>query len=164
MSKPIISPELLKAMFEHRADGALVWKVKHGKVKPGDVAGCKDRDGYTLIGVNGVLCRAHRLAFLMHHGYLPSEVDHINGDPSDNRIENLRAATKSQNMCNSRTPKDNRSGVKGVYWNAHAKKWMARCTVNKKVHYIGVYADIRVAETAVKAFRKKLHGDFARHA
>ena len=105
----------------------------------------------------------HRIIYMMVHGHMPKIIDHIDGDPSNNKIENLRGATHSQNMRNSKKPINNSSGFKGIYFSSRTKKWIAQCWIDNKKHYLGSFSDIHDAANAVIDFRKKHHGDFANH-
>lgn len=88
-------------------------------------------------------------------------IDHIDGDPSNNRINNLRLVNGNQNLHNSKLRKDNTSGVKGI--NLHQGKWVARVGLNGYRHHLGNFNSLEEATQAVKACREKLHGDYARH-
>lgn len=99
----------------------------------------------------------HRLIFLMHHAYLPENVDHINGDKTDNRIENLRAATATQNKYNRGKLRTNTSGHKNLNQTA-AGTWQV--IVSRK--YVGTFSTIEEALKARDAAQAKLHGEFAR--
>jgi hypothetical protein len=139
--------------FEYR-EGKLYWKVmKSIRIKVGDEAGACDGLGYRVIRFNGKLYRTHHLVYLMHKGYLPKLLDHINRNRSDNRIENLREATASQNACNR--------PAKGVYWKSQIKHWCVEIQVNKVKHYFGIFKDFELAELVAKMAREKLHGQFA---
>lgn len=159
-TKPLPPLETVSAYLTYDPDaGHLKWRVSSGRAKAGMVAGCEAK-GYVLIGIQGRLLKAHRLAWLLHYGKEPKgDIDHINGVRSDNRIANLREASHSQNMHNRVADKDNRSGVKGVCWNKWKQKWMAY--VNGK--HIGYFLSKSDAESAVKAARENLHGAFACH-
>lgn len=158
----ITQKELLE-LFDYREDGELIWKVSRQRIKIGKVAGNTNNKGYKFIMVNYKNYLIHRLIFLYHHGYLPEFVDHIDGDKLNNRIENLRECTRSQNMYNQKKTKTNTSGVKGVSWYKNRGKWKSQCRVNGKVHYLGMYDDLSDAEKAVKEFREKQHGEFMNH-
>ena len=144
--------------------GVLRWKVSVSKkVKVGQVAGSKNCGGYIRIGIDGRRLLAHRIIFLLTHGFEPPEVDHINGHRADNRPSNLRAATSSENNRNACIRSDNNSGIKGVSWGAQWGKWRARVRANGKQHHLGLFADLNAAAAAVHAFRAEHHGQFARH-
>ena len=101
MTKESITQDYVKQLFEYR-DGELYWKVKYSqRVKIGAKAGALDGDEYFRISINGKRYLNHRLIFLMHHGYLPEYLDHIDGNPSNNKIEIEIIKTK-----NGRTDED----------------------------------------------------------
>ena len=100
----------------------------------------------------------------MFHGSLPDHIDHIDGNRLNNRIENLRSASKVENGQNAKLSKANKSGFKGVSWYKASSKWAAECWVNKKKHYLGYFDTIEQATFAVKSFREQNHGLFARHS
>lgn len=159
-----LEQELLHELFDYK-DGLLISKVSkaRNKIKKGDVIGCLMKNGYlkTRIGQKEYL--VHRIIFLMHHGWLPEYVDHKDGNPLNNCIENLRPATNQQNSFNSKTSKANTSGVKGVSWSKARNKWEAKITMDGKTVHLGRFADIQDAEKAVRLYRTKHHGNFARH-
>lgn len=101
-------------------------------------------------------------AIFEHYGVtITAHVDHINGDPLDNRKSNLRLATCSQNLANSKLRKDNKSGFKGVSFNQAQKKWFATINVGKKDIFLGRYG---IKEEAALAYNKataKYFGEFA---
>lgn len=90
-------------------------------------------------------------------------VDHKNGAGLDNRKANLRPATHAQNMRNQRTPKNNRSGVKGVHFDKQTGKWRASLCVDRKFVCLGRFETIDQAAAAMRVGRQQLHGEFARH-
>ena len=100
--------------FEYR-DGKLFYKNTEGCMAKGSEVGTLDK-GYLKTLINRKPYRLHRIIFMMHHGYLPKYIDHIDGNPANNRIENLRPATSSQNNLNRGKHKRNTSGYKGVTW------------------------------------------------
>ncbi len=163
MTKEIITQDYVKQLFEYR-DGELYWKVKYSqRVKIGAKAGALDGDEYFRISINGKRYLNHRLIFLMHHGYLPEYLDHIDGNPSNNKIENLRAATLTQNQHNRKLGKDNTSGVKGVCWHKIKKKWQVQLRINNKVKHFGYFKNLELADLVAQEARNKYHGAFANH-
>ena len=163
-----LTVDLLNHLFEYdKETGNLIWKIKPSSrghsVKVGDIAGTLKSHGYLCVGINYNSYRAHRLIFLMHKGYLPKTIDHINGDKLDNRIENLRAATVGQNQHNRKTNANNTSGYKGVGWSKAQKKWVARITLERKNIHLGYFANVEEAAEVVRKAREELHGSFANH-
>lgn len=129
------------------------------------VAERRHRHGHLQIGLFCKNYIAHRIAWMWFYGVKPErDLDHKNGDPSDNRISNLRLATTSQNLMNSKTRTDNTSGVKGVSWSRKSKKWYAYIVVDQKMRALGLYDEIDDAITARKRAETELHGEFARAA
>lgn len=109
----------------------------------------------------------HRAVMEAHLGEeLPDGhvVDHIDGDGLNNTLGNLRVATGSQNVCNSRLRSDTRSGFKGVSWDGQTGKWMANIHVNGKRHFLGRYTTPEAAAAAYAAAAPRVHGEFARLA
>lgn len=157
--------ERLRELFDlNRNTGELTRKVSvANNTKPGDLVGCIGSRGYLRVRVDGRLMMVHRIVFALAHGHLPEFVDHINGIKTDNRPENLRAATKAENGWNRRNDRSNTSGSKGVTFHRETGKWQAQCRLNGVKHYLGLHADIESASAAVRAFREKHHGEFARH-
>ena len=154
----------IKELFAYK-DGSLYWRVKPRNQKQvGNKAGRANARGYIQIGFAGKNYYAHRLIFTMMNGYVPKCVDHINGNTLDNRIENLRNATLTQNQYNSKTPVNNTSGVKGVYWSKVAGKWQVQISVNKDTKYFGCYENLELAELVATEARSKYHGTYAKHS
>ncbi len=143
--------------------GSLRYAVSVGSRKAGAIAGTRN-SGYWQVGIDGKRMQAHRVIFALCHGYAPEQVDHINGDKLDNRVENLRAATNAQNHWNTGLRSTNKSGVKGVHWNKMASKWAAECRAGGRVNFLGLFDDLDDAAQAVEAFRSEHHGAYARHA
>lgn len=102
----------------------------------------------------------HRVIFLMHYKSLPAQIDHINRIKTDNRIENLRAATQTEQNCNKDKTKANTSGYKGVMV-VGPNKFEARIQYQRKLYHLGTFSS---AESAYAAYCKKaseLHGEFS---
>jgi len=161
MSDNIIFKETVRKHFDYRDDGELIWKYCRGGVAMGEVAGSVRPNGYKDIRFYGKLWRAHRLIFIWHHGWVPDYLDHIDRNPLNNRIENLRPATLQQNVHNASIHKNNTSGFKGIFWSKERNRWAARCRVNYKSYYVGNFKDINDAVAALHEFRKKHHGEFS---
>lgn len=89
-------------------------------------------------------------------------VDHINGDPLDNRKENLRVCTRSQNMCNTKINSNNKSGVKGVYWSKDRLKWCVQISIDNKTIPLGRFDNFEEAVKTRLEAEEKYHGEFAR--
>jgi len=160
-----LTVELLNELFEYdKETGKLYWKVVRGRAKVGGEVGSVNSEGYILTTVNRKPYRAHRLVFLMHKGYLPKFLDHINGDKKDNRIENLRPVSVAQNAQNAKISSRNTSGYKGVYWISSMKKWRVQITGNGgKIIHLGCFENLEEAAEVVRVAREELHGNFANH-
>lgn len=105
----------------------------------------------------------HRLAwFYMTSCWPEKQIDHINGDPFDNRWCNLREATTAENQKNRGKPRTNTSGFKGVIWHKGAKKWLAQIVCDGKSHYLGLFTDINEAVRVHREAELCLFGEFAR--
>jgi hypothetical protein len=170
MADPIALPSLeqLVQLFNYREEtGELVWKVNRtGGTKAGDVAGYISSLGYRVVKVKGRLYMAHRLIWKIRHGEIPEEaqIDHINGSKSDNRLENLRLCSGSNNCQNRAASSRNKSGYKGVYWWKARQAWRADIVAKGVHHYLGTFATAELAHMAYAKAAAELHGDFARAA
>jgi hypothetical protein len=150
--------------------GTLSWRVnRRGTAKAGSEAGCiayangLKKTPYICIRVDGKRYFAHRIAWLLHYGEFPGhEIDHIDGCGLNNRIDNLRDVPNSINSRNSRMQRNNTSGITGVFWYKRYEKWLASVRIDSKTKFIGYFADLSDAETAVREFRAK-HGFTERH-
>jgi hypothetical protein len=161
----ILTQEEMHRLFEYR-DGSLFWKemsTNNTVNLVGQLAGYIHSTGYRLIRVYGYQYKAHRLMFLYHYGYMPKFVDHINGVKNDNRIENLRPATKAQNCQNASRRLGNTSGVKGVSKMPRLEIWRARLQANGKKYEIGGFKTKELATEFIELLRDLAHGDFANH-
>ena len=138
--------------------GLFTWIKQLGRAKKGNIAGTINSNGYVQIRLNGKIYLAHRLAWLYVHGEMPvSILDHINMDKKDNRIANLRLATKSQNSQNTLISAANTSGYKGVSWSEPAKKWRANIKLNQKSKHLGVFDSKEEAHIAYRKAAQEMH-------
>ena len=152
--------------------GSMIWRSKNATVKDaarwnsryaGKECGTLDDKGYRRILFRletgeTFKIRAHRLAWFIVHGVLPKgEIDHINQNKADNRIENLRDVPKEINQRNGTRKRNNTSGVPGVTWHKQHKKWCAQVNILGVHYHVGLFSDIAEADKAVREFRAK-HG------
>ena len=139
-------PETGKIFWRWHESQRPQWNARHA----GKEAFLTLRDNGYLVGFfNSSPIRAHRVAYAIHHGVWPNgDVDHINGIRSDNRISNLRAVNRSENMRNSKRYKCNKTGITGVYWHKPSKKYQAKIQVDKKQIHLGLFA---TKDAAIKA-------------
>jgi len=105
--------------------------------------------------------KAHRLIWLYVYGEMPKEIDHINGDRQDNRLENLRSVTRSQNQFNKAMAQNNTSGYRGVSWHKKSQQWVIRVCANGKsmVKYV---KDLELAGLVAEEMRSLFHGKYAK--
>lgn len=147
--------------FEYR-DGELFWKIKPAmRVYVGDKVGWLDKNATHLrVLYKGKRVLVHRIIYLMHYGFLPDIVDHIDRNPLNNQIENLREATKSQNCCNKKVRRDNETGIKNVTLYKPTGKWLVKICVDGKPKHIGYFTDIEDARIAAENAGRLYHGQF----
>lgn len=154
-----IANDKLNALFVYD-NGALRNRVARRRAREGELVGTLDADGYLVARVEGRVYKVHRLVYAMFHGICPALLDHINGNKTDNRIENLRPATATQNGYN-RKKNHNSTSFKGVSY-MHGK-WVAQCQVAGKRHYLGLFCSPEAANAALIEFRRNAHGEYANH-
>ena len=156
-----LSCEKVQELFDYK-DGELFWKKPGPNKRTDRPAGAVNRDGYRRIKYMYKLYSVHRLVWTYHGNDPVDFIDHINGDVLDNRIENLRAATHSQNCMNTRLRSDSTSGIKGVHWNKAKQMWRGVVIVDGKHYYAGYFENKNDAGSEVAKLRQKLHGEYAR--
>lgn len=164
----VLSKRRLRELLSYDPDtGKVTWRKTGPGRRANLQAGCKRSDGYIDIEIEGVTCKAHRLAWLLHYGeWSAGELDHKNRDKADNRISNLRLATKSQNCGNAGRQKNNVSGFKGVYFKkarSHLPRpWVAQIMKEGKSNHLGCFASAEEAHAAYIVAANRLFGKFAR--
>jgi hypothetical protein len=170
MSKKNPSQELIRYLFLYREDGNLLRKVKpnpkaNSMTPIGEPVGRPDERGYRATQVEGKQHKIHKLIYIYHYGEVDEDalIDHIDGNPANNRIENLRVATLSQNICNRKMPSHNKSGVKGVSRHKKSGKWIVGVAYNKKKYHGGLFNTLEEAENRAKQLRAEVHGEFTNH-
>lgn len=169
--KPIPSREFLNSILWYIPEtGRLYWKYR--PVEMFSDGGHKaehtwaawnkknaGKEAFTATNQNGyrvgAICRnvvlAHRVIWMMAYGYVPEILDHINGDPSDNRLPNLREATQHINMRNARMSRRNASGTTGVAWHKQVGRWRAYITVDGRQRSLGLFDTVEDATAARKS-------------
>ena len=146
-------------VWKYRPDMSNSWNARFAGKQALNI----DSDGYKSGRINYRIYQAHRVAWLIHYGEWPDgQVDHINMVRSDNRIDNLRLATRSENAMNRGKQNDNTSGYKGVSWHKSSGKWQAKIKKNGKCIYLGTYHDVLEAHLAYCRAVHDVHGQFAR--
>lgn len=158
--------ERIKTLLHYDPDtGNFKWKVYRAvTAKAGYLAGNTDTRGHSQIRIDGRLYQAHRIAFLYMTGKVPDDqVDHINGVRNDNRWCNLRLANANENARNAKLRSDNKSGVKGVFFNKLTEKYQASIRFNGKLIHLGVFKNIEDATRIRESAAIKYHGEFANH-
>lgn len=121
--------------------------------------GYKRPDGYVYTRIGGKSYGEHRLVFLLFNGFIPEQVDHINGDRQDNRPENLRSASHSQNCMNR---KNMGASSKGCYWQPKRGRWIAQIGFQGKRITIGYFESLEDAANAYSMKSRELHKEFSR--
>ena len=176
MSKPIIAPSVLKELLSYEPEtGALYWRPRglkwfnHGK-RPRELMGkiwntkyagkraltCKNAGGYLHGGIMGKSYFAHRVVWAMDSGAWPdAEIDHLDHDKGNNRVENLRLVSRIENQRNRPLQYDNKSGVAGVGWVARDNRWYARIGVNYECIHLGYFVSKGEAIVARKRAEEK---------
>lgn len=152
-----LTQERLKAMFHYNAKTGLFTRLIGVKGSAaGEIAGCPSKLGYIRITVDYRQYQAHRLAWFYMTGKWPlNEVDHSDGDPSNNRWTNLRECTHAENHQNHAVRADNKSGHPGV--SRFRRKWQAHIAVNGVIHHIGHFDDPAEAGRAYLEAKARLH-------
>jgi hypothetical protein len=156
-----LTAQRLRELFNYQPEtGEFVRLSGRRGYSAGVVAGCRLPDGRVIIRVDGESYRAHRLVWLYVYGAFPSFViDHINGDPSDNRLANLRDVPHAMNQQNQRRPHSNNlsSPYLGVSRPNERSKWRALIHFQGKTRYIGVFATAEAARDAYIEAKRRLH-------
>jgi hypothetical protein len=156
-----LTQEYLKDVYEYQ-DGELIRKHRQGNKQAGTTVGCMQKIGYKITVINKKFFYLHRLIFMFHNGYMPLSIDHIDGNKSNNKIENLRPCNASENLSNRSNQSNSKSGHKNVYWLKNRSQWVVALNAKNKKYHIGYYNDINQAIQAASTARLNLHGNFAR--
>lgn len=162
----LLSHETLTRVLDYNPEtGMFTWKVVlSNRAKVGAVAGSLDRHGHRLIPINGTRYSAHRLAwFYVYNVWPKDEIDHENLIKGDNRIDNLREATRQQNVRNVARKKSNKTGFKGVIrHNQSPHKFVAQITIDGLTRYLGIFDTPEDAHAEYVRASKEHHQEFGR--
>ena len=155
--------DLLRKFLDYDgATGIFLWLEKPSRrTRAGSVAGSTNTLGYRQISIDGLAYLAHRVAWKLETGCDPvNDIDHINGDKSDNRIANLCEITRTQSKWKQGKYANNKSGHKGVSWHKATCKWSAQIGIPGKNRNLGLFTDINDAAAAYATAATALHGKF----
>lgn len=164
-----VSQAMAREWFDYYDTGMgfLVWKKEPAIMarNKGKIAGTY-RNGYTYVSIEGTQYGAHRLIYAYMKGDIPEgvEIDHIDGDRGNNRINNLRVASSSQQKMNKGVQSNNRSGLKGAYYHAcrKGKKWRSQIKVGERLIFLGYHDTAKGAHEAYVKAASQHFGEFAR--
>lgn len=153
--KPLPPIRVLNEIFRLKG-GVLIWRIdRGGKARAGTVAGSKNKSGRLMVRALGVDYYVHRIVWAIANNKDPGEfqIDHIDGDHTNNHPSNLRLATHGQNIQNR--------PARGYSWHQHSKRYVVTVNANGKAHYIGAFKSKLEARAAYLNAIKKYHGEFA---
>lgn len=164
MTKPKdIDFDLISSLVRYDPCSGEFYAVKKfGKRWPGQKINLRDKNGYKTIELFGSAYFAHRIAWAIYYREQPPEIiDHANQNRADNRIENLRAASRSQNMANQGARASKNGIPKGVSWCKRRGMWVAKICVNGKRTFLGAFKKMENAEAEYKRIAESAFGEFS---
>lgn len=169
LSNPVPPLSEVEKLYSYDpSTGDFFWKINRTRgIKAGDLAGSiHGVTGYRTLRIGSKNYAAHRIAWPLETGETidpVTHIDHIDGNPLNNAISNLRKCNPSENIHNSRKRVDNKSGTKGVHWVSRDRRWRAQIGINGKIIHVGQHKTVEEAAVAIKTKRDELHGEFTRH-
>lgn len=163
----MIDIDQLRAALSYNPEtGDLIWRCNRrgSSARVGAIAGYRKSTGYITVCVDGEHVYAHRIAWMLTHGPIQPrmEIDHVDHDPANNRLDNLRLVTAHGNKANQSRSSRNTSGVTGVYWARHAKAWAAQIKAHGMVRSLGYFKTVEAAAAARKTAERE-HGFHPNH-
>lgn len=156
----MVTQERLKQLLHYEPQmGVFTWRVDRNHLaRSGCVAGSVNSCGYRHIWIDGRQYKASRLAWLYVHGAFPSGlIDHIDRVRTNDRISNLRIASRIENGQNLGVRKNNKSGFVGVSWHKRTSKWTAQIAINGRKIYLGLFNTAKEASAARTIAKAKYH-------
>jgi hypothetical protein len=159
-TKTDLTADYVRSIFDYDPETGIFTRSMSSSRMPGKRAGWKANTGYRRLRIGKKEYLEHRVAWLVMNGTWPEEIDHINGDPADNRICNLRIATRSQNCANRRVSARSKSGIKGVS-QRDSGTWTSRIKLGDKDLHLGNFSTAEDALAAYAEIAKKHFGEFA---
>lgn len=165
-AQTLITLERLREILDYdRSVGIFRWRslshTQSKRIKIGCIAGYKTKRGYVSIGIDCIHYLAHRLAWFYVYGIWPGQIDHIDGNHSNNAISNLRLATPAQNQQNKGKLINNTSGYKGVVFRKDIGRWQAYIRAKPNRHFLGFFDTKEDAAMAYAEAALKFHQEFA---
>ena len=160
----MLTVERLRELLHYDPEtGVFRWRITRcGRAMCGNTVGTNNGRGYLRVAIDGRSYLLHKLAWLYVYGQWPAgRTDHDDRNTTNNRINNLRPATDSQNQANARRRSDNKSGYKGVHWYVRSRKWCSAIKVNGKRVHLGYFRSPQEAHAAYCAAATKNYGEFA---
>lgn len=159
----MISQNRLKEVMQYDANSGVFTRKSDGK-RQSRIWKPRNRNlSYGILSIDGKQYYAHRMAWLYVHGTLPScEIDHISGDGTDNRIANLRIATRGQNATNALAQKSSKTKLRGVFMHKPSGRYRAQICKNLKTKSLGYFDSKEAAHAAYLAAARQIHGEFVR--
>jgi hypothetical protein len=155
LARPV---EMFENCMQSAESRAKAWNTRWANVE----AFVSPSQGYRYGRIFRQIYPSHRVIWAMQAGFWPDvDIDHINGNRSDNRWSNLRCANRSENLRNKGLCGRNKSGVKGVSWDAKWEKWRATINVNRRQTNLGRFVELADAAAAYRA-SIAMHGEFGR--
>lgn len=162
MNSSVAIGRLIELLQYDPLTGVLTWRKTRGGILAGTAAGRVNYYGYVIVTIDGHKLFGHRIAWAMVHGGWPDhELDHKDNCRTNNRLENLRPATRAQQTANSRKHRDNVSGFKGATFHPSGK-WQARIVKDGKIRSLGYFDSPEQAHAAYVTAAENLFGPFAK--
>jgi hypothetical protein len=162
-AKPLLSQWQLLQIFNYDNHTGLLYYINKQTNIFRPVGNINKQTGRAEVQINKQKYQQSRIIYKMYTGEEPPIVDHIDGNPSNNKLENLRPSNHLQNQHNRKISADNKTGHKNICWHKGAKKWYVQVRYNNKFVVRLLIEDLELAILVAQEARDKYHGQFARH-